>query len=131
LSIDQVYYTEDRPTGNVDVYGEPTTTKVTTARDEIIDIVTKYAIEYRYYVESYNKTETNYQPNSQVMAYMKDNKNIVKKAKDKLNATIRQNIERNIVLFENSNAESYSSLVTGINNSISQQQSLRSQALGQ
>ena len=58
-SIDQVYYTEDRPTGNVDVYGEPTTTKVTTARDEIIDIVTKYAIEYRYYVESYNKTETN------------------------------------------------------------------------
>lgn len=130
-SIDQVYTTEQRQTGNVDIYGEPTTTSVTTARDEIIDIVTKYAIEYRYYVESYNKIEANYQPNAQVMAYMKENQYVVDTAKDKLDLAIRQNIERSIALFENSNAEGYSDVVSGINTSVSAQQALRNQALGQ
>ena len=130
-SIDEIYGLENRDTGNVNVYGEPVTVEVTTARDEIVDLLTKYAIEYRYYVESYNKTEANYQPNAQVMAYMKENKYVVDQAKDKLNATIRQSIERNIVLFENSNAEGYSDVVAGINNSISAQQGLRNQALGQ
>lgn len=130
-SMDQVYTVEQRPTGNVNIYGEPTTKSVATARDQIIDILTRYAIEYRYYVESYNKIETNYQPNEQVMAFMRENKYVVEKAKDKLNATIRQNIEKNIALFENSNTEGYSSVVSGINASISAQQSLRNQALGQ
>ena len=130
-SIDEVYTTENRPTGSVDIYGEAQTTAVTTARDEILDIVTKYAIEYRYYVESYNKTVANYQPNAQVMAYMKENQYVVQQAKNKLNAQARQNIERSIALFENSNAEGYSSVVSGINSSVSSQQALRNQALGQ
>ncbi len=125
------YETENRETGNVDVYGEPETVPVVTAKDEIIDIVTKYAIEYRYYVESYNKTEANYQPNAQVMAFMKENDYIVQTAKDKLSEVARQNIERSIALFENSNAEGYSSVVSGINASVSAQQALRNQALGQ
>ena len=130
-SIDEVYGLEQRETGSVDVYGEPTTVNVTTARDKIIDIVTKYAIEYRYYVESYNKIEANYQPNAQVMAYMRENKYVVDVAKDKLDETIRQNIERSIALFETSNAESYSSVVEGINTSVNAQQALRNQALEQ
>lgn len=130
-SIDEVYGLEQRETGGVDIYGEPVTTNVTTARDQIIDIVTKYAIEYRYYVESYNKIETNYQPNAQVMAYMRENKYVVDIAKDKLDETIRQNVERNIALFENSNAEGYANVVAGINESINTQQALRNEALGQ
>jgi len=130
-SIDQIYGLEQRETGMLDIYGEPTTVNVTTARDEIIDIVTKYAIEYRYYVESYNKIEANYQPNAQVMAYMRENKYVVDAAKDKLDLTIRQGIERSIALFENSNAEGYSNVVSGINNSVNAQQSLRNEALGQ
>lgn len=102
-----------------------------TATDKIIDLVTKYAIEYRYYIESYNKLETNYQPNSQVMNFMKTNKYIVDQAKEKLNLTIRQGIENNIALFENSNSEGYSSVVAGINTAISAQQSLRNSTLAQ
>lgn len=125
------YVIENRPTGEVNIYGETVTTPVVTAADRIMDIVTNYAIEYRYYIESYNKTEANYQPNAQVMAFMKENQYIVKKAKDKLDAAARQNIERSIALFESSNAESYSNVVSGINSAISGQQSLREQALQQ
>ena len=130
-SIDEIYTVDNRPTGAVNIYGEAETTPVVTAREKILDIVTKYAIEYRYYVESYNKTETNYQPNAQVMAYMSDHKYVVQQAKDKLDATARQNIERSIALFESSNSEGYSSVISGINTSVSAQQSLRNQALGQ
>ena len=94
-------------------------------------MLTQYAIEYRYYIESYNKTEVNYQPNAQVMAYMKENKYVVQQAKDRLNAVARQNIERSVAQFENSNMEGYSSVVSGINASVSAQQSLRNQMLGQ
>ena len=131
-SIDEVYTVENAETSKVDIYSEtPAPAPVVTARDKILDLVTKYAIEYRYYIESYNKIETNYQPNSQVMAYMKANKYIVEKAKEKLSETARQSIERSISLFESSYTDSYSNVVSGINSSISAQQSLRNQALGE
>lgn len=129
-SFSDIYGVEDRQTGNLNVYGEPETQAVMTASDEILDIITRYAIEYRYYVESYNKIETNYQPNAQVMAYMKENKYVVDAAKDKLDEAIRQGIETSIALFENSNVEGYESVVSGINNSVSAQQALREQVLG-
>ncbi len=128
---EEAYVTDNRPTGEVDVYGEAVTTPVYSATDRIIDVVTKYAIEYRYYVESYNETKANYQPNAQVMAFMRENEYIVKQAKDKLDAVARQNIERSIALFENSNADGYSNVISGINTSVSAQQSLRNQALGE
>ena len=130
-TIDEVYNVEEKETGNIDIYGEPETTPVKTVREEIIDVLTRYAIEYRYYIESYNKTVANYQPNSQVMSFMKQNQYIVKQAKDKLNAQARQNIESSIAVFENSNADSYANVVAGINTSVSAQQSLRTDALGQ
>lgn len=129
--MDQIITTETRPTGNVNVYGEAVAEEVKTARDEILDIITRYAIDYRYYVESYNKTETNYQPNAQVMAFMRTNKAIVEEAKSKLDASKRQDIERSIALFENSNADGYSNVVSGINTSVTAQQALRNEALGQ
>ena len=131
-SIDEVYTVENTENAEVDIYSEqPTLAPVVTATDKILDLVTKYAIEYRYYVESYNKIETNYQPNSQVMAYMKTNKYIVEKAKEKLSETARQNIERNIAMFEAANTDNYANVVSGISSSISAQQSMRTQALGE
>lgn len=126
-SIDEVYTVE----GPVDVYGEPTSTSTFTARDKMVDLLTEFAIEYRYYVESYNKIEANYQPNDQVMAYMRTNKYIVERAKEKLDASARQTIERSIAQFESSNSEGYSNVVSGINTSVSAQQALRNQTLGQ
>lgn len=129
--VEDAYDTENRETGNVNVYGEAETKPVITAKEAIMDIVTKYAIEYRYYVESYNTTEENYQPNNQVMAYMRTNKYIVDQAKDRLSATARQSIEAQIDAFETANADNYSNVVSGINGSVSAQQSLRTQALGE
>ena len=130
-TVADTYTTENVPTGEVDIYGEQVTTPVVSAKDEVINLLTDYAIEYRYYVESYNKTETNYQPNAQVMAFMKQNTYIVDQAKAKLNAQARQNIETSIAQFENSNVDSYSNVVAGINSSVSAQQALRTQALGE
>lgn len=118
-------YTVETP---VDIYAEPETV---TATDKIIDIITDSAIEYRYYIESYSKVEANYQPNAQVMAYMKSHKYIVEQAKAKLDETARQAIERNIKLFENSNVDGYANVVSGINGLISSQQALRNETLGQ
>ena len=130
-SIDEIYTTVERETGNVNVYNEPEKTVVVTAREKIIDILTNSAIEYRYYVESYNKVKANYQPNMTVMNYMKENKYIVDKAVERLNAIARQNIESAIAAFEVSAGDNYLNIVSGINSSISVQQSIRNQALGQ
>ena len=130
-SMDEVYGTEIRQTGETTVYGEAVTQSVTTAREEIVNILTKYAIEYRYYVEAYGKTKVDYQPNAQVMAFMKSNTRdtIVKRAIERLDEIARRNIESSIIQFENSNTESYSNVVSGINDSISAQQTLREEVL--
>ena len=111
----------------VDIYSE---TKPT-ATESVVDLMTRFAIEYRYYVESYNKTEANYQPNAYVMAYMKTDNRLVQTANRELSEAIRAGIELNISAFETSNAEGYESVVSGINSSIEQQKSLRGEALGQ
>lgn len=103
---------------------------VNLSEQQLTDLISKYAIEYRYYIESFNKVEVNYQPNSQVMAYMAQNEYIVDKARERLNLTERQSIERNIALFESSNSGAYASVVSGIVSSINQQQSLRNGLLG-
>ena len=132
-SADEAYTTENRvlDENNVDVYGEPIATPVITANEQIVDLVTEYAIAYRYYIESYNKMETNYQPNAQVMSFMKTHKYIVEQAKEKLQEIERQEIERSILQFENANAEDYSAVVSGISQSINAQESLRNQALNE
>ena len=59
------------------------------------------------------------------MNYMKQNKYVVDQAKEKLDKTIRENIEKNIEAFAKDNEDSYSQVVSGITSSISNQQSLR------
>ncbi len=82
---------------------------------ELSSLVSKYAIEYRYYIESYNKLKVNYQPNAQVMAFMKQNKDyIVEKARERLSETARKAIETSIEVFESDSGESYEQVVSGI-----------------
>lgn len=99
--------------------------------DELVDMVTKYAIEYRYYVESYQKVKANYQPNSELIAYMKTNRYIIDTAKAKLSEDVRKGIETSISNFEAKNGESYDKIVSGIQNSVSTQKTLRDTVLGQ
>jgi len=96
---------------------------------QLVDLITTYAIEYRYYVESYNKIESTYQPNSTVMAAMQTNKYVVEQAKERLSAEARLAMEASITSFENTYSDDYSSIVSGIDSSISTQQTLRNQVI--
>lgn len=97
--------------------------------ETLTELVSKYAIEYRYYIESFNKVEVTYQPNNQVLSFMKQNEHIVTKAKERLDASLRQNIERNIETFETISGDMYESVVSGISGLVSDKQSLRNELL--
>lgn len=96
---------------------------------ELVDLISTYAIEYRYFVESYNKIETTYQPNATVRAAMQANKYVVEQAKERLSAEARTAMEASLEAFENTYSEEYQSIISGITSSVSTQQSLRSQVL--
>lgn len=96
---------------------------------ELVDLVSTYAVEYRYFVESYNKIESTYQPNATVRAAMETNKYVVEQAKERLSAEVRIAMEASLEAFENEYTDEYQSIISGITGSISTQQSLRSQVL--
>lgn len=96
---------------------------------QLVDLISTYAIEYRYYVESYNKIESTYQPNSVVMAAMQANKYVLEQAKDRLSSEARLAMEASIETFETNYTDDYTSIISGIDSSISTQQSLRNQVL--
>lgn len=97
--------------------------------DNLTDLILKYAIEYRYYVESYNKVTRTYQPSDIIMEHMRNNKYITDEAKESLNADVRRQIEEKLTQFENESGEGYQSAVSGLAEQISAQQSLRNSTL--
>lgn len=99
--------------------------------DELMRMISTYAIEYRYFVEAYNRIDSNYQPNSTVMAAMKANKYVVQQAKERLDAEARTAIEASIDAFENQYGDDYTLIVSGIQDSVSTQQGLRNQVLSE
>lgn len=96
---------------------------------ELVDLISTYAIEYRYFVEAYNKIESTYQPNSTVRAAMQANKYVVEQAKERLSAEARTAMEASLEAFESEYSDDYQSVVSGLTSSISTQQSLRNQVL--
>ena len=97
--------------------------------NNLTDLLLKYAIEYRYYVESYNKVERTYQPSSIVMEHMRTNKYIADEAKEKLSADVRRQIEAKLDEFRTTSGENYESAVSGLAGQITAQQSLRNSTL--
>lgn len=98
--------------------------------DELIGLISKYAIEYRYYIQSLDKIEANYQPNSYVMSYMKSNEYVLETAKQRLNSDIRNGMEAGLITFEMTKTEEqYERLMEKVQESIDNQKALRSQAL--
>ncbi len=94
--------------------------------DLLLNLVTEYAIEYRYYVESYNKVVANYQPNDELIRFMKTNAYVLEAAKAKLSEDARTKIETSIISFKNSTGEeSYGKVVSGVTDSVSTQKTLR------
>lgn len=112
-------YITDRLTSAVAELGENPTS------ESLVDLLTTYALEYRYYVDAYSQTRITYQPNDQVMGFMQSNRDILDAAKAYLSAEARNNIEEYILTFESNYSEKYSDIISGIETSVSQQQSLR------
>ena len=126
---------ETNETSDVSPYTDTNTDTETTSQeyinfsDNLADLLLKYAIEYRYYIESYGKVERTYQPSSIIMNYMKTNKYIADEAKKKLDADARRQIEARVQEFESTSGDKYQSAISGLTNQISAQQSVRNSAL--
>lgn len=115
-----------------DVTGETTETsqEYINFSDNLADLLLKYAIEYRYYVESYNtQMKRTYEPSAIVMEHMKANEWITDTAKESLNADIRRQIEENIEQFKTTSGEQYETAVSGLADQITTQQTLRNSTL--
>ncbi len=99
--------------------------------EELSEMIKTYAIEYRYYIESYNKIEVNYQPNMEVMNFMRKNPYVVEKARARLDSQARSSIEASIERFESdSGEEGYEQLIEGLVTSIEVIEELRGSLLG-
>ena len=98
--------------------------------EELSDMIKTYAIEYRYYIESYNKIAVNYQPNIEVMNFMRKNPYVVEKAIERLDSQVRESIEASIERFETDSGEqAYEQLVEGLITSIETIEELRGSLL--
>lgn len=132
--INNRYLTETETTTTTGENGEEVTETVlqfsAIPTSELVDLISTYAVEYRYFVEAYNKIESTYQPNSTVRAAMVANKYVVEQAKERLSADARTAMEASLEAFENEYTEDYQAIVSGITSSVATQESLRNQVLG-
>lgn len=96
-----------------------------TAVSSIFDLILKY----KSFANAVTRTTENYQPNAQVMAMMQSNKNILEDAKAKLSAEARANIENGINNYKSSTGDEYSNVVSGAQEAISTQKTLRNELL--
>ena len=77
------------------------------------------------------RTIENYQPNAQVMSMMQSNQNVLQEAKNKLSAEARANIENGINTYKDNNEEDYNNVISGAEQSISDQQTQREEILNE
>ncbi len=96
-----------------------------TAVSSIFDLILKY----KSFANAITRTTENYQPNTQVMAMMQSNKNILEEAKTKLSAEARANIENGISNYKSTAGDEYSNVVSGAQEAISTQKTLRDDLL--
>lgn len=97
--------------------------------DKAINSIFNLILKYKSFANTVTRTTENYQPNSQVMAMMQSNKNILEEAKAKLSSEARANIENGINNYKSSAGDEYSNVVSGAQEAISNQQTLRDEML--
>ncbi len=98
-------------------------------KDKISALLLKYAMEYRYYIEAQNKVIANYQPNTVVMAHMKQNKYIVDQATEKLTEEAREAMMLRNTLFEEENKDKLGAIVAGAQAAANSQRQMRTSVL--
>ncbi|MEG0872491.1 MAG: SAF domain-containing protein [Clostridia bacterium] len=97
--------------------------------EELTKILFDLISKYKNYASTVTRTMENYQPNSQVMDMMKTNKNILEQAKEKLSTEARSNLENGINGYQTTSGEEYKNVVTGAQQSITNQKTQRQELL--
>lgn len=97
--------------------------------DSAVNTIFDLILKYKSFANAVTRTTENYQPNAQVMAMMQANKNILEEAKSKLSAEARANIENGINNYKSDNGDDYNNVVSGAQESITNQKTLRNELL--
>ena len=97
--------------------------------DSAVNAIFDLILKYKSFANAVTRTTENYQPNAQVMAMMQANKNILEEAKAKLSAEARANIENGINNYKSDNGDDYNNVVSGAQESITNQKTLRNELL--
>lgn len=97
--------------------------------DSAVNAIFNLILKYKSFANAVTRTTENYQPNAQVMAMMQANKNILEEAKSKLSAEARANIENGINNYKSDSGEDYNNVVSGAQESITNQKTLRNELL--
>ena len=97
----------------------------TSTEEELSTILFDMISKFKNYSVTVSRTLENYQPNTQVMDMMKTNANILEEAKAKLSQEARSNIESGITTYESASGDSYSDVVTGAQQAITDQKAQR------
>ena len=97
--------------------------------DSAVNAIFDLILKYKSFANAVTRTTENYQPNAQVMAMMQANKNILEEAKAKLSAEARTNIENGINNYKSDNGDDYNNVVSGAQESITNQKTLRNELL--
>lgn len=97
--------------------------------DSAVNAIFNLILKYKSFANAVTRTTENYQPNAQVMAMMQSNKNILEEAKSKLSAEARANIENGINNYKSDSGEDYNNVVSGAQESITNQKTLRNELL--
>lgn len=86
-------------------------------------------LEYKNFASSVIRATENYQPNSQIIAAMNSNKNVVAAAKQKLSEEARTVIENAITEYKSRYEDQYDGVVNGVQESIQDQKTQRQDLL--
>lgn len=114
---------EDTTSGTTS--GTTSSTGVTSADLKKVEDIFGLLTKYKNFASTLTRTSENYQPNTQIIAMMNSNANVLQEAKDKLSTTARQNIENSLSTYKSQQGDDYSNVVSGAQASIDDQKAQR------
>ncbi|MNP06860.1 SAF domain protein [compost metagenome] len=97
--------------------------------DATTNTVFDLIVKYQNFANAATRTSENYQPNTSIIDMMKANKNILAQATERLSADARSVMENANNQYENANLDDYNNVVTGAQQSITNQQTQRNNLL--
>lgn len=101
----------------------------TATAEETTNLLFDMILKYKNFAATSSKITENYQPNSQVIAMMRTNQNVLEQAKTKLSEAARANMENGLNSYESTAGDKYTNVITGAQQSITAQKDQRTAIL--